>query len=108
MDVIGCAGGGRVAIGQALLAVFCLVVLAAWPFGRAELLLIPTTRPLGATIDLALANDARVVGHGPFFRSVRVTGDAASLIGPMLRQGTLVIGLPASFCTGGAANKGAA
>jgi hypothetical protein len=100
MKVTGCADGGKVAITQACCAALCLTALAIWPFGRPELLLIPTTTSLAATIDLALANDARLVGPGPIRRSVRVTGDAARIVAPMLRHGTLVIGLPASLCAG--------
>ncbi len=94
------ARAARLAAGQVAVAILSLLALAFEPFGRPQLLLIPTAAPLGAAIDLALARDARLVGPGPIRRSVRVTGDAAAMIGPLLRQGTIVIGVPAVLCTG--------
>ncbi len=106
MRVIGCADRSGTAIGQGLIAVACFAAIAVYPVGRTELLLIPTTNSLAATIDLALAKKARLVGTGPIRRSVRVTGDAAKIIGPMLQQGTMVIAVPAALCAGSAAGEG--
>lgn len=73
-------------------------VLAAWPRDGGDLLLLPIGHSLPDTINLALANDGRIVAAAPSVGGVIVAGDAGHLALPMLRQGTLVIGVPNALC----------
>lgn len=92
----GTRGSGVVL--QCLSVLAGVVLLAGWPGGRATVLLLPLHARLADTINLALAHDARLIGAGPLRDSVIVVPRVSGLIGPMLRQGTLVIGIPAALC----------
>lgn len=73
-------------------------LLAGWPAAGGTVLLLPTTARLADTINLALAHHARIAGAGPVPGSVVVVQGLTSLAGPMLRQGTLVVGIPRALC----------
>lgn len=73
-------------------------LLLFWPRQEGNVLLVPTTATLAATVDIALANHGRIVAAMPAVDGIVVTGDVARMALPILRHGTLVIGVPAAFC----------
>ncbi len=93
---------------QLALVVIGIAALMAMPGKGGDVLLIPISGTLATTVNLALANEARLIEAVPSVGGVIVSGDGWHMMRPMLGQGTLVIGVPAVFCGSSSLSNGVA